>query len=151
MLKNLLNSVGGELLGSLGSKFNLDTDTAQKSVDLAKDTVTGGFTDALKGGDIGSIMSLFKGGADSSNSFVAGLISKYDSGLISKLGLSPNIAKGISSFVIPFIMQKFAGQAKADGKANESGIMDMLSDVGGSSIMGGLKDKLGGLGNMFGK
>ncbi|MCX2739434.1 hypothetical protein [Pontibacter anaerobius] len=134
MIENLINNLKGELTGELQNKFNLQPDTANKSVDLAKDNVLHELKQRT-GGDMGGLMDVLKGKkAPADSSATNSIINKYMGDLTSKLGIPESVAKQVAPFAINFIMQKIGAQS---GSLNES---DLLGDL----IGGGLKDKLGG-------
>lgn len=143
MIENLINNLKGQLTGELQNKFNLQPDTANKSVDLAKENLMDEVKQRASSGDLGGLMDVFKGNkAPGDSSAVNNVINKYVSDLTTRLGIPENIAKQVAPFAIHFIMQKVGGQA---GAGNMS-----PSDLLGSLAGGALKDKLGkGLGGLF--
>lgn len=135
MIENLINNLKGQLTGELQNKFDLQPDTANKSVDLAKDNVVGELKQRAGSGDMGGLMDFFKGDkAPAESGAVNNIINKYVGDLTSKLGIPESVAKQVAPFAINFIMQKIGGQA---GSMSQS-------DLLGGLIGGGLKDKLGG-------
>ncbi|AKD02391.1 hypothetical protein POKO110462_10695 [Pontibacter korlensis] len=143
MIENLINGLKGQLTGELQSKFNLQPDTANKSVDLAKDNVVGELKQRASSGEMGGLMDVLKGRkAPDDSSATNSIINKYVSDLTTRLGIPESVAKQVAPFAIKFIMQKIGGQASA-GNISEG-------DLLGGLIGGGLKDKLGkGLGGLF--
>ncbi|WP_299756381.1 hypothetical protein [uncultured Pontibacter sp.] len=135
MIENLINNLKGQLTGELQNKFDLQPDTANKSVDLAKDNVVDELKQRAGSGDMGGLMDVFKGNkAPAESGAVNNIINKYVGDLTSKLGIPESVAKQVAPFAINFIMQKIGGQA---GSMSQS-------DLLGGLIGGGLKDKLGG-------
>ncbi|TPE43863.1 hypothetical protein [Pontibacter mangrovi] len=143
MIENLINNLKGQLTGELQNKFNLQPDTANKSVDLAKDNVVNELKTRAGSGDMGGLMDVFRGNkAPADSSAGNSIIHKYVGDLTSKLGIPESVAKQVAPFAINFIMQKIGGQA-ASGNLSEG-------DLLGGLLGGGLKDKLGkGLGGLF--
>jgi hypothetical protein len=138
MIENIINTIKGQLTGELQSKFNLPPDTADKSVDLARDNVMTEVKQRAGSGDMGGLLDVFKGNkAPGESSATNSIINKYVGDLTSKLGVPAGVANQVAPFVINFIMQKIQGQASA-GNLNET-------DLLGGLMGGGLKDKLGGL------
>ena len=138
MIENLINNLKGQLTGELQSKFNLEPDKANQSVDLAKDNVVNELKQRTGSGDMGGLLDVLKGTkAPADSSATNNIIHKYVGDLTTKLGIPQNIANQVAPFAINFIMQKIGGQAGA-GNLKES---DLLGGLMGS----GLKDKLGGL------
>jgi len=150
MLNQLLKSLSGELVDKLGSELNVDQDKIQDSISLAGDNISSGLMGAIGDGNIGSILNLFQGKESvGSSSLVSGIINNYAGDLLSKLGLPEGIANKVSKFAIPFIMEKFVGEAKEKGVNDEEGITNLLGDSATDMIKDQLKDKLGSFGNFF--
>lgn len=138
MIENMINSIKGQLTGELQSKYNLEPEKANQSVDLAKDNVVNELKQRAGSGDMGGLLDVFKGNkAPADSSATNSIINKYVGDLTTKLGIPENVAKQVAPFAINFIMQKIQGQASA-GKLQDS-------DLLGGLMGGGLKDKLGGL------
>ena len=151
MIEDILSQVKGDLLKDAISKYGLTETKAEQSVDVAKDTITEGFQNELKGGNISGLLSLFQGKTDLlKNPIVLGLISQYSGKLISQLGLSTEAAEGISKFAIPFIMNQFTKQT--EGKdMDEGSVVEMIGKGLGEDILNQFKGKLpGGLGDSLG-
>ncbi|GAB3198443.1 hypothetical protein ABID22_000527 [Pontibacter aydingkolensis] len=147
MLENIINQVKGQLTGELQDKFQLQPDTANKSVDLAKDNLINEVKSRAGSGDMGGIMNMLKGGKDAAaqSSGTDNMISKYVSDLTTKLGIPENIAKQVAPFAINFIIQKVSGKMANDNLAHS----DILGSLVGGKFDGtlgkGLGDKLGGM------
>lgn len=141
MLNDIINSVKGQLTGELQNKFQLQPDTANKSVDLAKDHLENGLKNEATSGNFGGIMDVLKGNKSATEQpAVNNMIGKYVNDLSTKLGVPESIAKQAGPFVISFTMQKLSGKVASEG--------DLMGMLGGSlkdKLPGGLGDKLGGL------
>ncbi|WP_242916140.1 hypothetical protein [Pontibacter liquoris] len=144
MLDNLINSIKGQLSGQLQDKYQLQPDTASKSVDLAQDHLKEGLKDQAASGDFGGIMDILKGNKGATeHAGVNSMISKYVNDLSTKLGVPESIARQAGPFVITFIMQKLGSKVSGEGMGQ--------SDIMGTLLGSGLKDKLpGGLGDKLG-
>ena len=140
MLDNLINSVKGQLTGELQNKFQLQPDTANKSVDLAKDHLQNGLKKEASGGNFGGMLDVLKGNKDTTkHAGVNNMIGNYVHDLSTKLGVPEQVAKQVGPFVISFLMQKLSGKVSSEG--------DLMGMLGGlkDKLPGGLGDKLGGL------
>ncbi|WP_299819901.1 hypothetical protein [uncultured Pontibacter sp.] len=144
MLENIINQVKGQLTGELQDKFQLQPDTANRSVDLAKDNLMDEVKNRASSGDTGGIMNMLKGGQGATEGAgTNNMISKYVTDLTSKLGIPENVAKQVAPFAINFIMQKVSGKMASDNLGQ--------SDILGSLVGGNIKDTLGkGLGSKLG-
>ena len=144
MLENIINSVKGQLTGELQSKYNLDPEKANQSVDLAKDDLEDEMKTRASSGDFGDIMDVLKGskGAGQSST-VNSAIQRYIGDLTTKLGIPASVANQVAPFVMTFIMNKFSGKVTSEGMGQ--------SDIMGSLLGGGLKDAVSkGLGGKLG-
>jgi len=146
MLENIINNIKGQLTGELQSKYNLAPDTADKSVDLAKDNLMGEMKQRATSGDFGGIMDVLKGHKSATESAgVNSAIQRYVGDLTTKLGIPASVASQVAPFVMTFIMNRFSGKVTSEGMGQ--------SDIMGSLMGGGIQDavtkgiggKLGGL------
>ncbi len=143
MLENIINQVKGQLTGELQDKFHLQPDTANRSVDLAKENLMEEVKSRATSGDVNGVMNMLKNNGGTGTSGVDSMISKYVSDLTSKLGVPESIAKQVAPFAISFIMQKVSGKMASDNLGQ--------SDILGSLVGGKIKDTLGkGLGGKLG-
>lgn len=143
MINDIINNLKGQLTGELQNKYDLQPDTANKSVDLAKDNIMDEMKQRAASGDIGGLMDVFKGNkAPGQSSAVDGMIGKYVSDLTGKLGIPASVAQQVAPFAINFIMQKITGKVSS-GNVSQT-------DLLGGLMGGGLKDSLSkGLGGLF--
>ena len=151
MIEDILSQVKCDLLKDAISKYGLTETKAEQSVDVAKDTITEGFQNELKAGNISGLLSLFQGKTEIlKNPIVLGLINQYAGKLISQLGLSTQAAEGISKFAIPFIVNQLTNQTAQKGM-DEGGVVEMLGKGLGDDILKQFKGNLpGGLGDALG-
>ncbi|WP_242927942.1 hypothetical protein [Pontibacter vulgaris] len=144
MLENIINSVKGQLTGDLQSKFNLNPDQANRSVDLAKDTMTDGLKKEAGSGDFGGIMNMLKGNQAGIHPAVNSMTQNYIQSLSAKLGIPVGVATQIGPYVMQFLMSKLSGKVNS-GEVGQSDLMSMLGGGLKEKLPGGLGDKLGGM------
>lgn len=154
MLDSIFSEVKGELTKVLGGKFDLNEAKTDQVLDETKETVQSGLMNELTSGNISGLKSLFNGESDiASNPIVGNIVNQLVESLISKVGLSPNLASSIGTFVIPFVMNKISGKQPAGG-FDLSSLTSMLSSEGsglGETLKSGLGGALGGsLGKLLG-
>ncbi|GAA4432126.1 hypothetical protein GCM10023188_20360 [Pontibacter saemangeumensis] len=146
MLENIINNMKGQLTGELQSKYNLEPEKANKSVDLAKDNLMDEMKARAGSGDFGGIMDVLKGNKGATESpAINNAIQKYVGDLTTKLGIPASVASQVAPFVMTFIMNRFASKVTSEGMGQ--------SDIMSSLLGGGIKDavtkgiggKLGGL------
>ncbi|MDX5422773.1 MAG: hypothetical protein LPK07_13380 [Hymenobacteraceae bacterium] len=146
MIENIINSMKTQLTGDLQSKYNLEPEKANKSVDLAKDNLVNEIKNRAGSGDMGGFMDVLKGNKGATeSSAVNSVINNYISDLTTKLGVPETMAKQIGPYVITFVMNRLSSEVGAKGMG-QSDIMGSL--LGGSlkdSVTKGLGGKLGGM------
>src|SRR5690606_38662596 len=103
----------------------------------------------VKNGNIEGLVSMLNSDSNfSSNATFQTFVSNLNQDFIQKLGLSPEVSSKISTFVLPFILQKIStfmgGKVDADGLKNilGSGLGDSLKNKAGDLLKGRL-------GNLF--
>lgn len=145
MIENLINSVKGQLTGELQNKFDLQPDTANKAVGLAKDNLQGGLQKEAANGDFGGIMDILKGNKGATeHPAVNSMIGNYVNDLTTKLGIPQQVAKQVGPYAISFLMSKFSGKVQSEGMG-KAGVLGMLGGGLTDNLTKGLGGKLGGL------
>jgi len=146
MLENIINNMKTQLTGELQSKYNLEPDKANRSVDLAKDNLLNEVKHRAGSGDMGGLLDVLKGSKGlAESSAVNQVIRNYVGDLTRKLGIPDTMARQIGPFVITFVMNKLSGQVGAGGAGQGDLLGSLLGGGLGSSLGKGLGDKLGGL------
>lgn len=155
MIEDILTQVKDSLLKGAVSEYGLTEEKAKASVDVAQESILDGFKQEFSAGNVNGLLSLLQGKEDLlTNPIVLGIVSQYGGKLISQLGLSPQIADGLSKFAIPFIIKQFTQQGP-EKEMNEGALVQMLGSSMGQDLMDDFKDKLPGdlgktLGGLFG-
>lgn len=155
MIEDILAQVKGSLLKGAVSEYGLTEEKAEASVEVAQESILDGFKKELTSGNVNGLLSLLKGKEDIlKNPIVLGIIGQYSGKLISQLGLSPQIAEGLSKFAIPMILNQFTQQT-SEKDMDEGSLVKMLGSSMGKNLMDDLKDKLPSdlgktLGGLFG-
>lgn len=145
MLESLINSVKGQLTGELQNKFDLQPDTANKSVDLAKENLTDGLKKEASSGDFSGIMDILKGNKGATeHPAMNSMIGNYVNDLSTKLGIPEQVAKQVGPYAMSFLMNKFSGKVQNEGMS-KAGILGMLGGGLTDNVTKGLGNKLGGL------
>jgi len=131
--------------------------------DAIKD-VASQILDGLKGqarqGNVQDLMGMLQGGGQSSvqgNPLTSSLISNITSNLASKFGISPQVASGIASTLIPMVMKQFVDKTN-DPDDKDFDLQDVVKSVTGNSNVGDILSQFTGnkqgsaasvLGNLF--
>ncbi|MEM9886123.1 MAG: hypothetical protein AAF849_09540 [Bacteroidota bacterium] len=150
MLDQLFNSIGGSVIGSLTEKTGLNLDQAKSVLPIAQDTMKTGLMDEAKAGNIGGILSMFNSKGDSlqSNDLFGKLKGMLMQNILSKLGLPESMSAIVAGTGMTSIVENASQFLSGDEEVKKS---DLMSKFDMGSIAGDmLKDKLGGIGKMFG-
>ncbi len=146
MLDQIISGLKDKVGGELQEKAGLDQAGTDKAVAAAGSSLK----DVLGGGDgldIGDLTSLFSSGKNTSgaDAIMSRLGTDY-MGKLTGMGFSGDKANTISSLVLPALTKLLAD--KIGGNQN---MLASLLGGSGSGAMGGLAEKVGGLGKLFGK
>ena len=158
MLDSLINAAKGQLVSHLTQQTGLQPEQAEQSVPLAKDSITEGLTSAVSGGNIGGILDMVRGASGSAgagaagagslmqNTVYQGIAGNFINKLTSKLGIPASMAQTVSSYALPFLLSKLAGQTRAAGDTDDIDQGSLLSTLGldAGGLLGKAGDLLGG-------
>ncbi|MDB4088516.1 hypothetical protein N9544_02720 [Flavobacteriales bacterium] len=147
MIDDIINSLKGELGGSLMEKFGLDSNQKDQAMDITKETITDKISEATSGGGLSGIMNLFSSNDndEEGNSMLEGITSTLSSKFSSQLGVDSEKSGGITSMIMEKVTSMFG-----DKLGGNFEVTDLLGIIGGgkSAGLGGMLGKLTGL---FGK
>jgi uncharacterized protein YidB (DUF937 family) len=98
-------------------------------------------------GNLSDVMSLFskRQNSDGANQLQSDISSGVVSNLISKMGLSPEIAGNIASTTLPALLEKITNHNSTTPDDDPSPLHDLFGTGGDSGISGSAKNLLGGL------
>ncbi|WP_116106909.1 DUF937 domain-containing protein [Lewinella sp. IMCC34191] len=160
MLESIIDAVKSEVISTVKERTGLGPQEAEKTVPLAKDSISEGVTSALSGGNIGGILDMIKGAGGTTNAgglvenaVFQGIAAKFVHKLTGQLGLSEGVSQKVAGIVLPMILSKLAGKTREAGDTDDidkGSLMDVLGMDAGA-ILGGLlggKDKKGGSGGL---
>ncbi len=158
MLDNLLDGLKDNFVGAIADKAGLGMEQAEQAFPIAKESITSGLMEQVTGGNIGNILGMFNsGGSMTSNSLFGNIKQQFMKGIMTKLGVPESIAGLAAGAGLENLLGGLGNSLKGDdGEVSESSLMDKLGLGGGlgdiaKNIAGdALKDKLGGIGNLFG-
>jgi len=149
MLQEILSKTSTELLSGLTGKVGLGQDQARQALDVTKDSLVSSIGKEALAGNLDEILNMVNMGASANQApifqnFLGGL----DKDLISKMGVSPDIANQISKVILPALIKAISDYK--EGNLDVSDLTKMLGGGLGESILGKAGDLLkGGLGNFF--
>lgn len=146
MITDIISSFKGDLVSNIASKFGIGPDKAVRSVEIAKDKVTGTLKSEAASGNFSELKSALSGSqTGTENGIIDKIIHNYLGDLTEKLGLSSAQASSIANFVIPFIFNKIGNRTKGEGEMDESNILSLFGGEAKGNIKAGIGEKLGGL------
>ena len=110
-------------------------------------------------GNMQDLIGMFQGNQSSveGNPVTSSLVSNITGRLASKFGISPQVAAGIASSLIPMVMKQFVDKTK-DPNDKDFDLQDVIRNVTGNSNVGDILSQFSGgkqgseasvLGNMF--
>jgi len=149
MIQDILKNLSPELINGLTQQVGLNSNQANQALATTKDTLISSLGKEVTSGNFDGILNMLNKGSNASKSTlfdsIAGNLTKN---YISKMGLSPQIAGMVSSFVLPKIISTLS--SSKSGGFNQADLIKMI----GQSAGGSLGDKAssilkGGLGNLF--
>ena len=149
MSQEILSKTSTELLSGLTGKVGLGQDQARQALDVTKESLVSSIGKEALAGNLDEILNMVNMGASANQSpifqnFLGGL----DKDLISKMGVSPDIANQIGKVVLPALIKAISDYK--EGNLDVSDLTKMLGGGLGESILGKAGDLLkGGLGNFF--
>jgi hypothetical protein len=149
MIQDILKNLSPELVNGLTQQVGLNSNQANEALATTSDTLISSLGKEVTSGNFDGILNMLNKGSNASKSplfdSIAGNLTKN---YISKMGLSPQIAGMVSSFVLPKIISTLS--SSKSGGFNQADLIKMI----GQSAGGSLGDKAssilkGGLGNLF--
>jgi hypothetical protein len=147
MLNSIIKAAQDQLGGVIQEKTGLSTADGQKALSFLEGSLVSSVKDQVASGNLSGLTSLFGGKAPvAGNPIVEGLVKNYAGTLISKMGLSQNIASTLSSVVVPFVTEKVVSSFASKGGVSAADVTALLGGGGG-----GLGSIAKGLGGLFGK
>ena len=149
MSQEILSKTSTELLSGLTGKVGLGQDQARQALDVTKDSLVSSIGKEALAGNLDEILKMVNMGASANQSPIfQNLLGGLDKDLISKMGVSPDIANQIGKVVLPALIKAISDYK--EGNLDVSDLTKMLGGGLGESILGKAGDLLkGGLGNFF--
>lgn len=160
MLDNLFNLVKEQGADSVINNPDVPNEQNDAVLASATDSVAGGLQNALAGGGLQNVLSLFGGGNESSsggigslanNPIVSNIISSFSQKLSADHGISSSQANGIAGNLIPNVLSNLISKTKDpnDSSFDMNSIIHSLSG-GGAQAAGGSGFDFNGILSKFG-
>ena len=149
MISSLLENLSPELISGLTEKFGLDQSKASEAVSTTKSSLFESLTKEAAGGNFDGILGMLNTGSGlTSNPMFKSILGNLTGSYASKLGLSPDMAMSVASFVLPKIISAISGSKS--GTIEKTDLVKMLGQSSGKAIADKASDLLkGGLGGLF--
>ena len=146
MLEQLMSSLKSEVGGQLGSQTNLPAGSIDKVFSVIGDVTKKEVTGQMLGGNLSDVMNLFSDKPNNSgaNLLQSNISSGVISGLTTKLGLSPDIAKTIAAVAIPALINMITKKNNTTPDDDPSPLNEIFGGSSKGGLFGGVaKDLLG--------
>ncbi len=148
MLEQLINSVKAEVGSQIAGETNLPSGTMDKVFSVIGDVTKSEITSQMIGGNLSNVMNLFsdKPNNNEANQIQSNISSGVLSGLTSKLGLSPQIARTIVAVAIPALVNMITRKNNTTPDDDPSPLNEIFGGSGKGGLLGGVtKSVLDGL------
>lgn len=134
MLDNLFNLVKQHAGNAIINNPAIPNEQNDEAVQVASTSIFDGLKNAISGGNVNDIMSLFSGNANTNNNSVSQNIQgNFIQNLISKFGLNQTAANGVASNLIPNVLQNLVSKTN-DPNDNSFDLKNILSKIGGGNL-----------------
>lgn len=134
MLDNLFNLVKQHAGNAIINNPAIPNEQNDEAVQVASTSIFDGLKNAISGGNVNDIMSLFSGNANTNNNPVSQNIQgNFIQNLISKFGLNQTAANGVASNLIPNVLQNLISKTN-DPNDNSFDLKNILSKIGGGNL-----------------
>ena len=151
MLDKLFENIGGDVISQITEKAGINAEQAQQVLPLAKESFEEKISEEVTGGQLDNILGMFQG---NQNSLFDGIKQQFLGKIMGQLGLPESVAGLVANTGLQSIISQVSGMIGGDGgEIDQSKLLSALGmDSGGLGDIAKnmLKDKLGGLGNLFG-
>ncbi|WP_215226128.1 DUF937 domain-containing protein [Echinicola shivajiensis] len=149
MIDSIIKGLRPEILSKLTDQLGLSQEQVSSAMDTTKESLSKSVTEEVTGGNLDSLLELVNQGSKASgNSSFNNIASNLAADFISKLGVSDGIAKQITNFILPMILDKIAAQS--GGNASKTDLVKLFGESLGNIIKGKSREGiLGRLGDLF--
>lgn len=144
MLEQLINSLKSEVGGQIMSQTNLPSGHLDKVFSVIGDVTKKEVAGQMLGGNLSDVMNLFSNKPNNSgaNQLQSNISSGVITGLISKLGISPDIAKKVALVALPALMKLITSKNNTTPDDDPSPLTELFGAAGGKGLVGGAAKNL---------
>lgn len=146
MLDNIIKSLKSEVGGQLSGQTNLPAGSIDKVFSVIGDVTKKEVTGQMLGGNLSDVMNLFsdKPNNKGANLLQSNISSGVIAGLVSKLGLSPEISKSVASIAIPALINMITRKNSTTPDDDPSPLNELFGGAAKGGLGGIAKGLLGG-------
>jgi uncharacterized protein YidB (DUF937 family) len=138
MLDNLINLVKEHAGDAIVNNPAIPNEKNDDAIKTTGESILNSLKSQASGGDLSSLMNMFKGGDAASSPVASAVQGNVASDLAKKFGLESGAAGNIASSLIPMVMNKFVNKTNDpnDSSFDLGDIMKNIGGVGGGGIGG---------------
>jgi uncharacterized protein YidB (DUF937 family) len=147
MLEQLINSLKSEVGGQLANQTNLQSGHIDQIFSIISNVARSEVAGQIIKGNLSDVMSLFskRPNSEGANQLQSNISSGVISNLISKMGLSPEIAGNIASTALPGLLEKITNHNSTTPDDDPSPLHELFGTGRDGQILGSAKNLLSGL------
>lgn len=149
MFETLMNLVQQNAGSAIINNPAIPNQQNNAAIETVTQSIMHGLGQQAQGGGLGNLLTMFTGGQGgdiTNHSVTTGVQGNVQQDLMSKLGISPQVAGMVASAVVPMVLSKFMHKAADpnDSSVDAGSLMNMLGGGGGGGLGGMLGNILGG-------
>ncbi len=146
MIEQLIKSLKSEVGGQLSGQTNLPAGSIDKVFSVIGDVTKKEVTGQMLSGNLSDVMNLFsdKPNNKGANLLQSNISSGVISGLVSKLGLSPEISKSVATIAIPALINMITKKNNTTPDDDPSPLNEIFGGAAKGGLGGIAKGLLGG-------
>jgi hypothetical protein len=159
MLDQLVNLVRQNAQESIVKNPAVPNEANDEAINDVAAQIFNGLKAQASKGNVQDLLGMFQGSQSSveNSPLTSSLVSNITGNLASKFGISPQVAAGIASSLIPLVMKQFVNKTK-DPNDKDFDLQDVVKNITGNSNVGDMLSQFSGekqssatsvLGNLF--
>lgn len=141
MLENLIQLVASQAQDAIVNNNAIPNEHNQTAINEVGNGIQQALSSQLSAGNLAGIMQMFTSGGNQSslmsNPIAQSIISQVAGNLASKVGVSPAVATGIASSLLPSVLSQFTQQA-ADPNNSQFDMNGIMQAISGGQQGGGV-------------
>jgi hypothetical protein len=146
MLDQLVNLVRQNAEETIVKNPAIPNEANDEAINDVASQIFNGLKGQASQGNVQDLLGMFQGGGQSAvqgNPLTSSLVSNITSKLAAKFGISPQVASGIASTLIPMVMKQFVDKTN-DPNDKDFDLQDVVKSVTGNSNVGDILSQFTG-------